>query len=73
MPKMRYTSNNSGGATQPKTGKHYVPLCRNKQFTTTMGAMMSRTASRYPHTSKHYQYEGISEDQGGNVHGWSPE
>jgi len=66
-------NNNSGGAAQPKTGLQYVPLCRNKQRSTTMGAMMNKTKTNHPHESKHYQYEGISEDQGGNVHGYSPE
>jgi len=66
-------SNNSGGATQPKTGKQYVPICRKKQYSTTMMAMMSKTRSRYAGTSKHNHYEGISEDQGGNLHGYMPE
>lgn len=66
-------SNNSGGGTQPKTGKHYTPLCRKSQYSSTMGAMMSRVRSQHPHMDKHYQYEGISEDQGGHVLGYSPE
>lgn len=67
-------SHNSGGATQPKTGDQFTPLCRNKGFTSTMDAMSSRTRTGHPHTDKHYRYEGVvSTDQGGNVHGWSPE
>ncbi len=68
-----YSGNNSGGATQSKSGKQYVPLCRNKQYTTTMGAMMSRTRSRYPATKMNNLWQGISEDQGGNVLGYKPE
>jgi hypothetical protein len=66
-------SNNSGGGTQSKAGTMYTPLCRNKQFTTTMGAMMSRTRSGYPATRMNNLWQGISEDQGGNILGWSPE
>jgi hypothetical protein len=66
-------SNNSGGGSQPKTGKQYVPLCRNKQYSTTMGAMMSKTRSGHQGTSMNNDWKGISEDQGGNLHGYSPE
>ena len=31
-----YTSNNSGGGTQAKSGTQYTPLCRRKQYSTTM-------------------------------------
>ena len=68
-----YTSNNSGGGTQSKSGTQYTPLCRNKQFTTTMGAMMSKTRSGHSATSMNNLWKGISEDQGGNIRGWSPE
>jgi hypothetical protein len=71
--KSSYSNNNSGGATQPKTGKQYVPLCRSKQRSTTMSAMMNKTRSGYPATKENNLYKGISEDQGGNVLGYSPE
>lgn len=66
-------SNNSGGATQAKTGDGYTPLCRNSGYTKTMGAMDSKTRSGHPHTSKHYQWESASVDDTANVLGWSPE
>lgn len=66
-------SNNSGGATQPKTGNQYVPLCRSKQYSTTMGAMMSKARSGYPATKENNLYKGIVEDQGGHVLGYMPE
>lgn len=72
MPNRR-PSNNSGGATQAKTGKQYTPLCRQSGFNTAMDAMTNRRGSQYPHASMHFQYEGISKDQGGNILGWSPE
>lgn len=68
-----YSNNNSGGATQPKTGKQYVPLCRSKQYSTAMDAMMNKTRSGHQHSSMNYHYQGISDDQGGNVHGYRPE
>jgi hypothetical protein len=68
-----YSGNNSGGGTESKTGKQYVPLCRGAGFSTTMGAMMSRTRSRHSATSMNNLWKGISTDQGGNIHGWSPE
>jgi hypothetical protein len=66
-------SNNSGGGTQSKAGTMYTPLCRASQFTTTMGAMMSRTRSGYPATKMNNLWGGISDDQGGNILGWRPE
>jgi len=68
-----YTSNNSGGATQSKSGKQYVPLCRKAQYSTTMDAMMSRTRSRHQATKVNNLWQGISTDQGGNVRGYNPE
>jgi hypothetical protein len=66
--------NNGGGGTAPKSGDHYVPLCRNAGFTKTMNAMGNKTKSKGRGTTKHYQYEGCSgTEQGGNVKGWSPE
>jgi hypothetical protein len=66
-------SNNSGGATQPKTGDQYTPLCRKSQYSHTMGAMMSKTRSGHMATKMHYGYINISEDQGGNILGYNPE
>lgn len=67
-------SNNSGGATQPKSGDAYTPLCRGKGFSETMSAMESKTRSGHPATSKHNQWESAGgSETGGNVHGWSPE
>ena len=68
-----YSGNNSGGATQPKTGTQYTPLCRNKQYTTTMEACANRTRTGHPHTSKHYQYESAMVDDTANLHGYDPE
>lgn len=68
-----HKKNNSGGATQPKSGVHLVPLCRGAGYSATMQAMQNRTRTRHPHTDKHYRYEGAGEGTGGNVHGWSPE
>lgn len=68
-----YSRNNSGGATQSKTGAQYTPLCRSKQFSSTMDAMMNKTKSGHQHSSMNYDWKGISEDQGGNVHGYHPE
>ena len=68
-----YSSNNSGGGTESKTGKQYIPLCRSSQYSTTMGAMMSKTRSGYPATKMNNLWEGISEDQGGNILGYHPE
>ena len=72
MPNRRPT-NNSGGATQAKSGKMYVPLCRNAGYTATMGAMDNKTRTQYPHTGQHYQYESANVDDQANVLGWSPE
>lgn len=49
--------NNSGGATQPKTGKQYVPLCRQSGYDQALTAVENKTRSQYPHTAKHYHYE----------------
>jgi hypothetical protein len=68
-----YSNNNSGGGTESKTGKQYVPLCRKAGFNTTMDAMISRTRSRHMATSMNNLWKGISKDQGGNILGWSPE
>lgn len=68
-----YTNNNSGGGTQAKSGKQYTPLCRRSQYSSTMGAMMSKTRSHYPATQMNNLYKGISEDQGGNILGYNPE
>lgn len=65
--------NNSGGGTQPKTGKQYTPLCRAKGYNETEAAMGSRTRTQHPHTSKHYQYEDAGSGTGGNTIGWMPE
>lgn len=65
--------NNSGGATQAKTGDQYTPLCRNSGYTKTMGACANGTRTQYPHMPKHYQYEGAMVDDSANVLGWSPE
>lgn len=68
-----YSNNNSGGGTQPKSGKQYTPLCRKNQYSSTMSAMMNKTRSGHQHTSMNYDYKGISEDQGGNILGYNPE
>ncbi len=65
--------NNSGGATQAKTGDQYTPLCRNSGYTKTMGAMANGTRTQHPHTPKHYKYESAMVDDGANLLGWSPE
>lgn len=65
--------NNSGGATQAKTGDHYTPLCRSAGYSKTESAMSSKRGSMYPATSKHYQYEDAGSGTGGNMIGWSPE
>lgn len=65
--------NNSGGATQSKSGDHFTPLCRKSGYDKTMGAMDSRTKSQYPHSGKHYQYESAGDGTGGNTLGWHPE
>lgn len=67
------SGNNSGGATKPKTGTMFTPLCRNKQYTTTMDACANRTRTGYPHTSKHYRYESAMVDDTANLHGYAPE
>ncbi len=72
MPRGR-PHNNSGGATQAKSGDQYTPLCRASGYTKTMGAMGSSVRTQAPHMSKHYQYESAMTDDGANVLGWSPE
>jgi len=72
MPK-HYSSNNSGGATLPKTGTMFTPLCRSKQYSTTMDAMANKTRTGHPHTAKHYRYESAMVDDTANLHGYSPE
>jgi hypothetical protein len=65
--------NNSGGATQSKTGDQHTPLSRNMGYTKTMAACANGTRTQAPHTGKHYQYESAMVDDTGNVLGWSPE
>lgn len=65
--------NNSGGATQSKSGTHLVPLCRAAGYSQTEAAMSSKKGSQYPATSKHYQYEDAGSGTAGNTIGWSPE
>lgn len=66
-------TNNSGGATQAKSGDHFTPICRNSGYSKTMGAMANKTRSQHPHLSTHYQYESADKDDAANVLGWSPE
>jgi hypothetical protein len=70
---VKHGSNNSGGATQPKTGDQYTPLCRKSGYDKTMGACSSTTKTGHPHTGKHYQYESAMVDDQANLHGWDPE
>lgn len=72
MPRGR-PHNNSGGATQAKTGDQYTPLCRNAGYTKTMSAVANSTRTQFPHTGKHYQYESAMIDDTANLLGWSPE
>ncbi len=65
--------NNSGGASQPKTGDQYTPLSRGAGYSKTMGAVANGTRTQFPHTGKHYQYESVGSDDGANLLGWSPE
>ncbi len=67
------SSNNSGGGTQPKTGKQYTPLCRKSQYDTTMKAMDSKTRSGHAAGKENNLWKGAGEGQGGNIHGYHPE
>lgn len=67
------SSNNSGGATKPKTGEQLTPLKRGKGYTETMNAMGSKTRSTAKGTDKHNRWEGAGDGQGGNVRGYQPE
>lgn len=68
-----YSGNNSGGGTQSKSGKQFTPLCRSSQYKTTMGAMESKTRSRYSATKENNLWKDPGSGQGGNLHGYDPE
>lgn len=68
-----YSSNNSGGATQPKTGKQFTPLSRSSGYSSTMKAMDSKTRSGHTGSKENNLWKGAGEGQGGNIHGYHPE
>ena len=72
MPRGR-PHNNSGGATQAKTGDQYTPLSPPSAYPKTLAACANGTRTQFPHTGKHYQYESAQVDDTGNVRRWSPE
>ena len=66
--------NNSGGATMPKSGMHYAPLCRKAGMAQAMACIDSRTKSRYTGSRKHNHYEGSSGyGDNENILGYNPE
>jgi len=67
------SKNNHGGASQPKSGDHYTPLCRASGYDKTMGAMDSKTRSGHQHMSVNYDYKSAMMDDGANVVGYHPE
>ena len=48
------------GAAQAKTGKQKTPLCRASGMSSTMGAIQSKTRSRYHSGASPYEYKGVS-------------
>lgn len=65
--------NNSGGATQPKSGDNLTAIARGVGYSRTESAMSSKRGSMYPATSKHNRYEDAGSGTGGNTIGWMPE
>lgn len=62
-----YKHDNVGGAgaAMPKTGKNREALSRPAGMSATLGAVHSKTCSRYKGSSKHNHWEGTS-GYGGN-------
>lgn len=51
------------GGAQPKTGDNATALDRHRGYSKTMAAAGSKTRTRHPHMSKHYQYEDVGSNE----------